>query len=619
MERHSLFSDHIIGKLAVFISVMFALFHLYTSAVGPYTAVLQRSAHLSFALILGFLIWGVNGKNKTKSWADVLLATLAAISTLYLVINYKSVIRRINAVDFNMADYIFGVITIILVLELTRRTVGRALVFLAVISLIYAYVGPHLPGLFAHRGYGWERIVSHTYLTTEGLFGTPLAASATFVVTFLIFGAFLEAFGGGKIFIDLGNVVAGRARGGPAKVAIVSSSFMGTISGSALANVATTGVFTIPLMKKMGYRPHVAGAVESVASTGGMIMPPIMGIVAFIMAEFTGISYTTIIISATIPAILYFTSLFVMTHIEAVKLGIKGLPRDQIPDFRKTMIQALYLVIPLGVLVTLMLKGYSPMISAFASIVLLVICAVIRDRKLDWRVVIRALDNAGKMVVPIAAACAVAGILIGMFTLTGIGLKFSVIMTNLSQGIPFLLLILIAVTCVVLGMGLPASAAYILTAALGAPALIEMGFPLLESHLFILYFANLSNITPPIAMAAFTAAGIAESNPMETAFQAVKLGIVAFIVPFMFMYGPSLLLQGTMIEIMLTTFTALVGVVALGGGMQRFLLKPCSIIESIVLLSAGLVMIMPGIFTDALGILLFSVVIGRQVFELKKK
>jgi len=475
-----------------------------------------------------------------------------------------------------------------------------------------------MPGLLNHRGYSITKIIGHVYLTTEGIFGTPLAVSATFVVVFIIFGAFLEESGAGMFFINLANAITGRSPGGPAKAAVVSSGLMGMMSGSALANVATTGIFTIPLMKKIGYPPFKAASIEAVSSTGGMIMPPIMGAVAFIMAEYTGISYFNICVAAAIPAFLYYAAVYWNVHLEAKKHNLMGdIDENELPKLKETLLGGIHLFIPIAVLVALLINQYSPMKAAFYSVLILFAVTVIHRWKqikisTTSSMVARALVSAGKGIVAIAAACACAGIVIGVITLTGIGLKFSVLMIELSKGIPIIMLSLMAIACLILGMGLPPSASYIITAALGAPALVNVGYPLLGINMFIMYYANLSNITPPIAMAAYAAAGIAKSEPMKTGFYACKIGIVAFMIPFMFVYWPSLLMQGSPVEIALTISTAFIGILALTSGIQAHLLTSCKFIESIALVAGGLLLMKKGSTTDIIGLTIFGFILILQ-------
>jgi len=621
----SLKGASVLNAFIACISTTFSLFHLYTAGFGAFTAMLQRNIHLTFSMVLIFLIYPHTSKKSRQNPGslDLTLSLLSFICGAYTVIFFKEITIRINTLVFTSWDYIIGGIAIILVLEVTRRTIGWALTSLSLIFLAYAYFGRYMPGLLNHRGYSINKIISHVYLTTEGIFGTPLAVSATFVVVFIIFGAFLEESGAGSFFIDLANALTGKSPGGPAKAAVTSSGLMGMMSGSAIANVATTGVFTIPLMKRAGYAPYQAGGIEAVASTGGMFMPPILGAVAFIMAEYTGITYVSICIASVIPVFLYYMALYCNVHLEAIKNDLKGLGSDQVPKLMQTLKDGAHLLIPIGILVALLIKGYSPMKAAFYAVLLLVAVIIVRNwNEMSFSIIFsllsRALISAGKGILPIAAACACAGIVIGVITLTGIGLKFSAIMVDNSGGIPFLMLLFMAVTCLILGMGLPPSASYIITAALGAPALLKIGYPLLGVHMFIFYYANLSNITPPVAMAAYTAAGIADAQPMKAACYACKIGVVAFMIPFMFIYWPELLMQGALLKIVSTTATTIVGILALTSGIHRHLLSPCKYAESALLIVGGLLLMTKGHLTDLIGIAICCTVLVRQYLVRKR-
>ena len=607
------------AKLVLLVAVALSLFHFYTSGFGLLLAIKQRAVHLALVLFMVYMLYPVSGKARrdTVPWYDYVLGGVAAYVVFYHVIYFNEIVMRAGLPT--TMDITMGLLGILLLLEATRRVSNPVLPGIAIFFLFYCYFGRHFPSLFAHRGFNITRIINHMYMGTEGVFGTPLGVSSTFVFMFILFGSFLEQTGMGRFIIDLSMALAGGSTGGPAKVAVLSSGLMGTVSGSSVANVCTTGMFTIPLMKKTGYPPHKAGAIESVASTGGMIMPPVLGAVAFIMAEYTGISYINICLSAAIPAFLYYLALFWNVHLEALKHGLRGVGEGEVPKLGQTLKEGAHLLIPIIVLVELMIEGYSPMKAAFYGILVMVGVVVIRGwKQMTPRVVssllAKSLASAGRGILSIAAACACAGIVVGVITLTGIGLKFSVIMVEFSAGIPFLMLILMAVTCLILGMGLPPSASYIITAALGAPALINVGYPVLGVNMLIFYYANLSNITPPVAMAAYTAAGIAEAEPMKTGWYACKIGIVAFMVPFMFVYWPELLMQGSALEISSTTASAIVGILSLTCGVQRQLLIPCKPVETGLLIMGGLLLMKKGFVTDSIGIAIFVLVLARQYF-----
>jgi len=602
-----------VSLILVIVAVAMSLFHLYTGAFGVFTAMIQRGMHLCFVLGLTFLLYPAGNKSSLTKlpFYDVLLSIMGFTVGAYIVINYGDIVAREGAPV--QADIVLGIIATLLVLEAARRTLGMVLVVIAGAFLLYAYLGPYMPGDFAHRGYSIERIAYQMYLTTSGIFSIPFGTSSTIIALFILFGTFLDKSGAGKYFMDIAIGLTGWTRGGPAKAAVVSSALMGTVSGSAVANVVTTGAFTIPLMKRAGYKPHFAGAVEAVASTGGQIMPPVMGAVAFIMAELTEISYLKICIAAALPAMLYYLSLFMMVHYEAVRTGLKGLPRDQLPSVKKSFLKGFHLFIPIAFLVVLLVKGYSPMYAAFRSIVLLVIMSMLtKATRMSFGDIIAALEEGAKGVLGVAAACATAGIVIGSITLTGLGVKLSSILIDLSGGNLLVLLILTMLASIILGMGLPTAACYVLLAALVAPALVDSGVSVMAAHLFILYFGCISAITPPVALAAYAGAGVAGADPNKVGFTACRIGIVAFIIPYMFIYGPGLLMEGIGLEIIRVIFSATIGCIALAAGIQGQFIRGCNLPERILLIAAALTLIHTGKITDTVGLGLVVAVAAGQ-------
>jgi TRAP transporter 4TM/12TM fusion protein len=619
---------------AVVLAVIIGLYHTLSAGFGVPGAYVNRPIHLAFMAALVF-IWYESRTGEAKDsvpWYDWILAAVAAASVLYLTyaIVYDEFAARAGTPTG--LDLLFAAIAIVMVLEMTRRTTGIVLPIIGGSFIAYAYLGPIMPGLLAHRGYSVERIVAHVYLGTEGLFGIPLGVSATFVVLFIIFGAFLEVTGIGDWFIDLAYGYTGRMAGGPAKTSVLASGFMASLNGSAVANTATTGAFTIPLMKRTGFDKHYSAAVESAASSGGQIMPPVMGAGAFIMAVWTGISYVEIIAAATIPAILYFLCVGTAVHFRAKKQGLEGVPKSELPDSRRLLREGVHFTIPIVVLVYLLISGYTPMLAGFAAIVLTIVVAIplseakrfagaigngdlssIREMLVAAGTVgVRAFDRGVRMTLIVAAACATAGIVVGVVTLTGLGLVFSSLVANLSGGVLIVGLLLTMVASIIMGMGLPTTAAYVVVAALGAPALIELGVGTLAAHLFIFYFAIISAITPPIMLAVFTASGIAESDPWKTGATALGLAIVGFIVPFLFVYGNELILIGSAGAIVLSTATAIVGVIGLSASTQGYLFTDASIIERILLFAGALGLLVPGVMTDGIGIVLLGAVAARQ-------
>ena len=614
-----------------------ALFHLYAAGVSPFTALIQRPVHLALMAALGFLGVGVQRKVRKAeadrsaedstslgegseqdesarspaegpriTWLNWLLVALMAGVCLYLASQSQDLVARSG--NPTRMDLAAGAVAILLVLELARRTTGWGLVTVCLMALAYAFAGPYLPGFLAHRGYGVQRLVEHIFLSTEGVWGVPLGVSADFVYLFVLFGAVLEVAGGGALLIALANKVAGNTRGGPAKTAAVASAFMGSLSGSAVANVVTTGTFTIPLMKRAGFRPFFAGAIEAAASTGGQLMPPVMGAGAFILATWTNIPYLEVATAAIIPAILYYTALLAAIHFRAGKMGIE--PARNVSNER--VLDRMHLLLPLIAIVTLLAMGRSPMRAAFWGVTSAVFMAYLRpSTRLSLPDLRRIMEGAGRGAVQVAAACAAAGVVVGVASLTGIGLRMSELIITLSQGNLLIALMLTAMGSIVLGMGLPTTAAYVVLAALGAPALVQLGVPLLSAHLFIFYFGCISNVTPPVSLAAFAAAGIAGSPPLRTAVAAAILASAGFIVPFMFVYGPALLLDGSIVDIGISFVTAVAGVTAFAAAAIGYTRRPLPAWERVLLGAGALALVFPGLMSDGAGLLVLSVVFFR--------
>ena len=603
---------YITGGIAIFTS----LFHLYTAGVGLLSALDQRGIHLLLMLTLAFITYSTNGNSAQRlQWMDCLLMAGAIASSAHLLATWES---NTGAFIPTLSDLVFGFILILVVLEAARRTSGLALPITAMVFLAYAFVGDQLPGLLSHKRYSMSRIVSFLYTTTEGIYGLPIGISSTFVVLYVIFGAFLSNTGAGKLFVDLAFAIAGKRRGGPAKVAVVSSALMGTITGSPLAEVATTGTITIPLMIEAGYRPHVAGAIEAVAATGGMIMPPVMAAVAFLIAENLGISYFAVAKAAALPAILYYACLYFMVDFEAAKMGLKGLPPEDIPSLLGSLIKGWYALIPLIALVIWISMGWSPMVAGFWSILLLLGTVLIGNRRvLNSKTLTRSLRQGAENAVSVASACACAGIILGVISVTGLGVKLTSFTISLSGGNLFFGLFLSAVTSLILGMGLPATAIYVMMAAINAPALVEMGASPLAAHLFLFYFGCISTITPPVALTAYAAAAVAGASPTKTGWRAFVYGISAYIMPFMFMYAPSLLMEGGVFLIIRTFVTGLAGAFFLSASIEGYLLRRSSLVERFILFVGGVFLIDPGGWTDILGVLMVGAVTLSQWYRLK--
>ncbi|MCP3028346.1 TRAP transporter permease [Halobacillus sp. A5] len=599
----------IVKKIIFPLTLILSLFQLYTGGFGVLTPMLQRGVHLTLVLMIIFLIYPISKSFKFR-WLDYLAVILALASGIYLYSTYYDLFERVG--NPNLADQIFAGVTIILLLEATRRLTGWILPFIGVLFLAYGFYGYLLGGMFSIREISYERMVSLVYMSTNGIWGTTLGVAATFIALFILFGAFLNSTGAGKLFVDMAFAIGGKFRGGPAKVSVLASALTGTISGSQVANVSITGQFTIPLMKKVGYKPKVAGGVESVASTGGAIMPPIMGAGAFVMAEMTGIPYSEIIIAALIPALLYFLSVYFSVDFEAAKKNMKGLKKEELPDLKRVAKQGVHLYIGLAVLIyMLMIVHSSPMRAACWAIVALVISTFIFKRKtIKWSFLLDALHTGAKGMLMVTVACGTAGIVVGIVNLTGIGITLTSLMIGIADSSFFLTLLIATVASIILGMGLPPTAAYILLGVLTAPALVEVGLPVIVAHMFVYYYTCLAPITPPVALASYTAAGIAGSNPMATSFTSLRIGLVGFIIPFMFVYGPALLFQGDGLDIILAFTTSLMGVILLSSATVGWMRRSLTLIERVIPLAASLLLIFPESITDTIGIALAICFVG---------
>jgi TRAP transporter 4TM/12TM fusion protein len=596
------------------IAISFSLFQLYTATFGVLDAHLQRAAHLSFGMALVYLLYPAR-KSWSRGklhWLDGILAIVATAMPLYIIFNYQELVMRAGMLT--STDMVVGAIGILLVVEAARRVVGWPIVIVASMFIAYAYAGPMIPGSLAHQGVNTKQLVSHLYFTTEGIFGIPLGVSSTFIFLFILFGAYLEKTGLGKFFIDMANAVAGWARGGPAKVAVLSSGCMGTVSGSSVGNVAGTGSFTIPMMKKLGYKPEFAGAVEATASTGGQLMPPIMGAAAFLMAEFIGTPYINIVKAAAIPALLYFTGVWIGVHLEAKKNGLKGMSRDELPKVAKILVERGHLAIPLVAIIYLLVSGFTPMRAALWAIALSVICAMLRkSTRMSLKDVIAGLENGARSALGVLVACATAGIIIGVVTKTGLGLTLGTTLIKLAQGQLLPTLFFTMLTSLVLGMGVPTTANYVITSTIAAPAIIELGVPVLAAHMFTFYFGIIADITPPVCLAAFAGAGIAKADPMKTGVNAFKLAIAAFLVPYIFVMSPALLMIDTTVpQVLWIMLTSIIGMVGIAAAVSGFLNTHANWLERIMFFIGGLCMVHPELTTDVIG---FSLLVGAYIIQ----
>jgi TRAP transporter 4TM/12TM fusion protein len=577
-----------IARLVAIIAIGGSLYHLYVAGFGSSSEMMLRSIHWTIISVLVFLTFPLTKKgNKITKAVDVIFALSALISGVYLYFEWPIVSN--NAGFVNGVDIFFGIIMVIVVLEASRRVVGLALTIIAGVFLAYAFFGQFAPGLFTTKGFSLDWIIGTLYMSTDGIFGMALGVSASYIVLFVLFGSFLQATGGGKLFTNIAFALVGRKFGGPAKAAVVSSGLMGMLSGSAAANVATVGTFTIPLMKKSGYPANVAAGIEACASTGGQFMPPVMGAAAFIIAQNLNVSYGVVCLAAIIPAVLYYVYLYLCVDVEARKNKIVRIKDEDIPSIKETLKDYGHLIFSLVLLIAMMSIGFSPGKSVFFSIIFLVISAQLRKTtRMNLGTFLNALEEGITGTISIAAACAAAGIVGGVITLTGLGLSFSSILVAMAGNSVFLLLLLTMVASIILGMGLPTTACYIILSILTAPALIGLGAPPLAAHFFIFFFGCISTITPPVALAAYCASGIAKSNPMSTGYTAFRMGFMAFVIPFIAFYSPALLMQGSAISVISTTFFAVLVLIALvytleGHGFRRKL----SWLERGLFLAAG--------------------------------
>ena len=593
------------------IAIGISLFHLYTGAFGIIEAYGMRTIHLMTLLVLAFLHWPASKKWSAKKSAmvDIPLALICLTIDVYLIINhYRISTREWYTGPMNIFDIFFGWITMVLLLEATRRVAGLALPIVALCFVGYTVFGQFLPYPFTIRSPNLLIFIDHMFMTPHAIFGVPIGVSATFVFLFILFASLLDQTGAGRFIINFSLSTVGWATGGPAKVAVIASGLFGTISGHSVANVYGTGTFTIPLMKKMGYKPEYAGAVEAAASAGGQIMPPIMGAAAFIMAEIMGVSYISVCKAALLPALLYFTAVFASTHIEALKLGIKIIPRSELPPIKETIYGGIHFIIPIFLLIFVLIKGYTPFRAAFLAIIALIIVAMARkSSRLNLNEFLDALIKGAKNAVVIASCCACAGIVVGCLDITGLGIKFIDIILNFSFGIFPLLLLLVMFACLILGMGVPTAPAYIIVAMIAAPSLIKIGISPIAAHMFVFYSCLLSAITPPVALAAYAGAAIAEANVMKTGVIAAKLGFVKYIIPFVFVYNTAILMEGNVSFIILSFATAFVGTIALSAALEGYLFDSLSFLNRITMLAGSVLLLISDIPTDIVGFLLISI------------
>ena len=616
--------DGMWGKIIVALLVAWAGFQLYFSTIGIISAMNLRAFHCMFLLIFTFLLFPMTKKEKRKKTKptalDLVLIVLTIVTFGYLIANYTRIVR--GGGFLTGTELVVAAVGLLLVLEAARRA-GGTLAVLGVIFFAYNFFGEWIPGQLGHNGFTLRRVLGHMFWGSQGIFGVGIGVSATYIFIFVLFGAFLKYSGFSKFINDFSLTLVGQSPGGPAKVAVIASALMGMINGSAVANVATTGTITIPLMKRTGYKKEFAGAVEAVASTGGQFTPPIMGAVGFVMAEFLGISYTKVMIAAIIPAFLYYLGLLFAVHFEAKRLGLSGLSKENIPNAMQVVKEQGHLVIPLVVLIALMFMGYTPLFAAVVAIFVTVAASWLRkETRMDLKTIIQATAEGATGAVSVGVCCVMIGVIIGTVSLTGLGLSMGyLILQVVGEGQIYLAGFMVMIMSIILGMGVPGVAAYVIVAAVAIPVLVEVGVNEMAAHMFCLIYACLSNITPPVAMSSYVAAGIADSDQTKTSLIAVKLGLVGFILPFFFLDNPVLLLGVTNVGWMISlkaAITASVGTIALAAGLNGYLFKKCSIAERVLLVVSAITMIHPGAMTDIIGVAVLAAILLLQFVQNKK-
>ena len=641
-----------IGYIIIFLLVSMSVYHFYASGFGVIRELIHRGIHLSFVLALVFLLFGfrrgLTADVSQPAWYriggigiwDIALAMMAVAVSLYLpLLPAEIVAHRVGAPS--SSDVVMGTLLLLLVLEATRRSVGFTLPLIAIIFVAYAIFGTYAPGALKHPGASWEGLINHLYMTNQGIYGIAIGVVAKYVFLFVLFGVLATRIGLGKLFIDLASVLAGRYAGGPAKVAIFSSAMLGTISGSSIANTVTTGSLTIPAMKKVGYEPHFAAAVEAASSTGGQITPPIMGAAAFIMVEFLEIPYREILLAALFPAALHYFGIFIMVHLEAKRLGLRGLRPDEMPKAMTVLSEHWMTVAPLLVLVYLIVTGRTPDYAAVWGIISCVIVGFINPRnRLTIPDLIDTLATGARYALAVGAAAAAVGIIVGVVTLTGTGFRLSYVVTQVAaelggwissgwlavfvsqQGLTlFFTLLFTAFACIIMGAGIPTTATYIILVSVAAPALAMLGVQPLVAHFFVFYYGVLADITPPVALAAYAGAGIAGANPFKTGNPAFRLGIAKALVPFVFVYSPALLLvtpEYVLSDFLITLVGAMIGIGLLGIGFSGFLLTKVSKFERVWFAVSALFFVVPGMVSMGIGFVLVLPVLARQIIAYRK-
>ncbi len=601
--------------LGRWIAISFSVFVIYSMITLKVQELQLLALFLSFTLALAFIRYPLHpGRPDYKPFLliDLLLAVLSFLVGLYILVEYWDFIERVGIPT--QWDIAFSFAALFLILEATRRTVGLPLLIIVLVFLFYTFLGHLLPPPLSHKGYDLERITTTLYMTQNGVFGVALKTMSYFIFLFIAFGAFFSISGGTEFFIDLASSIFGRLRGGPAKIAVISSAMMGTISGSAVANTVTTGTFTIPLMNRIGFESHVAGAVEATASSGGALMPPVMGAAAFVMSEYLRIPYISICKAAVLPAVLYYLSIFSIVHFYSLKMGIRGLSKEEIPNIKDIFRKKWIFIVPLSVLILTLALGYSPRIAVLYTLLATVIMSLLKkETRMTPSRILQALAQSGFDSIMVSCACAAAGLVIGVVLLTGMGNKITSLVLQVSSGSLIVALPITMLASILFGMGLPTVVCYVLLAATAAPSLVEMGVLPLAAHLYIFYFGMLCMVTPPVAFASYAGAAIAKADPMKTGFTAWRFALAGFLLPYMFVYNQSLLLMGPVVDVVIAIFTASIGIICLAASIIGYFLKETNILQRILLLAAAILLIKPGWVTDILGLLCIGFVVILQL------
>ncbi|HWK24142.1 MAG TPA: TRAP transporter fused permease subunit [Ureibacillus sp.] len=615
------YPNGVVKKLLLGLILIISCFQFYLVLFGILDPFMHNAIFITLMLSIAFIVYSANPNSKKIPWIDYGISLFLCISTIFFTLNSERFLTRWPLADLlTPLEIIMGITLILIVIEITRRTLGFGMLIIVLLLISYSFFGHLIPGTFGHQEISLMQFIDQMVYTVNGIFGTIASVAATYVFFFVFFGNVFNASGGGDFFYAISKAITGRVAGGPAKVAVISSGLYGSISGSPTADVATTGSFTIPAMKKVGYSPIYAGAIEATAATGGSILPPVMGSAAFLMAEITGIPYMSIAIAALVPALLYYIAIFFQVHFQAKKQNMEGYgENEEIPTIKIVMKQMGQYIIPILVLVVFLERGSSPVLAAvYATVTTIIVSYFKKETRMSVKRIFDTLIDTVIRISPLVAVCAAAGIVTGAVQITGLAGKFSTLIHTLSGGQILLTLFVTMIVCIIFGMGMPTPAAYVLTAVLAAPILIETGVPLLQAHLFILYYACLSAITPPVAVAGYAAAAIADANPIKISLLACRLGIVAFIIPYMFVLNPSIILIGSVGTIIISVTTAIIGVIGLAAGFEGWFIKDMNNIEKVVMIIASLLLIYPNLLLSLIGAILLVVVLLPKILSVYK-